>query len=113
MANIEIDVAGRKYHVACRDGEETHLHAAAALVDQRARDAASALGNLNESRQLLFAALLLADDVKEMQKGGPGPALPARDEALIQAVEMLAGRMEALAERVETRTRLEESPANT
>lgn len=111
MANIEIDVAGRKYSVACRDGEETHLHAAAALVDQRARDAAGALGNLNESRQLLFAALLLADDVKEVQKGGAGPA-SALPDALLDAIEGFADRLEHLAERVDARIGLEERGGN-
>src|SRR5262249_25483622 len=36
MASIDIEVAGRRYNVACRDGEEAHLHSVAAMVDQRA-----------------------------------------------------------------------------
>ena len=64
MASVDIEVAGRRYNVACRDGEEVHLHAVAAMVDQRARDAAEALGSLTETRQLLFAALLMADDIQ-------------------------------------------------
>jgi cell division protein ZapA len=69
MATVDIEVAGRRYNVACRDGEETHLHSVAAMVDQRARDAAQTLGSLTETRQLLFAALLMADDIKEMRAG--------------------------------------------
>jgi cell division protein ZapA len=112
MASIEIDVAGRKYAVACRDGEETHLHAAAALVDQRARDATAALGNLAEGRQLLFAALLLADDVKEARAGTSPPPAPQPDPVLAEAIEQVAIRLEALAARVEERAGLEERPAN-
>jgi len=103
MATIDIEVAGRRYNVACRDGEETHLHSVAAMVDQRARDAAQALGSLTETRQLLFAALLMADDIKEMRAGAgiPEPPPPPPDPAVAQALERLAARMEALADSLE------------
>ena len=109
MANIEVTVAGRKYLVACRDGEEDHLRSVAALVDRRARDAEAALGNLGEARQLLFTALMLADDIKELQKGNV-PALPPEpDEETIAAVEGLAERLEAMAVRAEIRAGLREA----
>ena len=103
MASVDIEVAGRRYNVACRDGEEAHLHAVAAMVDQRARDAAEALGSLTETRQLLFAALLMADDIKEMRAGAglPEPPPPSPDPAVAQALERLATRMEALADSLE------------
>src|SRR5688572_12049989 len=103
MANIDIDVAGRRYNVACRDGEEEHLRALASLVDRRAQDAAAALGGLTESRQLLFAALLIADDLKETRAGAgiPDPVAAPPDPAVADALEGLAARMEILAERLE------------
>ena len=103
MATIDIEVGGRRYNVACRDGEEAHLHSVAAMVDQRARDAAQALGSLTETRQLLFAALLMADDIKEMRAGAgiPDPPPPPPDPAVAQALERLASRVEALAESLE------------
>ncbi len=104
MANIDIEVAGRRYSVACRDGEEEHLRAIAAVVDRRARDAASALGNLGESRQLLFTALMLADDIKEVQQGKELPP-PPPDTKVAEALEALAARVESLAARAEARTR--------
>jgi cell division protein ZapA len=103
MASIEIDIAGRKFTVACRDGEEDHLRSVGALVDKRARDAAQALGSLSEARLLLFASLMLADDLKELREGkSPAPAAPdpAAGE-IAQAAELLAERMEALADRLE------------
>ena len=65
MASVEIEISGRRYTVACRDGEEPHLQSVAALVDRKAQDAAAALGSLSETSQLLFASLLLADELKE------------------------------------------------
>ncbi len=103
MANIEIDVAGRRYDVACRDGEEEHLRSLAAVVDRRASDAAGALGGLTETRQLLYAALLIADDLKEVRAGMglPDPAPPPPDPAVAEALERLASRIENLADRLE------------
>ena len=103
MAQIEVEVAGRRYTVACRDGEEGHLRALAALVDRRAQDAAQALGSLSESRQLLFTSLLLADDLNDRQDGAPAPAAvpAAADPRIADALERLAERVEALATRLE------------
>ena len=103
MSNIDVEVAGRRYNVACRDGEEEHLRSLAAIVDQRAHDAAAALGGLTETRQLLFAALLIADDLKETRAGAglPDPTPAAPDPAVAEALERLAARMENLAERLE------------
>ena len=103
MANIDVEVAGRRYSVACRDGEEEHLRGLAATVDRRAQDAATALGGLTEARQLLFAALLIADDLKEVRAGNnlPEPAPPPPDPAVADALERLAARMEGLADTLE------------
>ena len=103
MANIDVDIAGRRYSVACKDGEEAHLRSLAALVDKRAHDAAEALGSLTETRLLLFAALLIADDLKETRIGAglPDPTPPPPDPAVAEALERLAARMENLAERLE------------
>ncbi len=105
MASVEIEIGGRRYTVSCRDGEEAHLQSAAGLVDRRARDATAALGPLSESRLLLFAALLLADDVKELQAGGAGPPSAGIDPVLVDAIEAIAGRVEALADRSEAAAR--------
>jgi cell division protein ZapA len=101
MASVEVEIAARKYSVACRDGEEAHLRSVAAIVDSKAQDAAAALGSLSEARQLLFASLLLADELKEHRSGQP-PAPPASiDPAIAEALERLAGRVESLAEQIE------------
>ena len=102
MASVDVEVAGRRYDVACRDGEEEHLRALAAVVDRRAQDAQAALGGLTETRQLLFAALLIADDLKEVRAGmGLPDPTPTPDPAVAETLEQLASRMENLAERLE------------
>ncbi|HEV2079904.1 MAG TPA: cell division protein ZapA [Allosphingosinicella sp.] len=105
MANVELEIGSRRYIVACRDGEEEHLRSTAALVDGKAREAASALGTLSEARQLLFASLLLADQLQEVEAASASPAAAAaeqrEDPAVADALERLAERMERLAERLE------------
>ncbi|HEY0313767.1 MAG TPA: cell division protein ZapA [Allosphingosinicella sp.] len=100
MATVEVEIAARRYAVACRDGEQEHLREVAAIVDRKAQDAGTALGSLSEVRQLLFASLLLADEVKEHRAGNP--VAPDDDSGRIaDALERLAGRVEALAQRLE------------
>jgi cell division protein ZapA len=103
MASIDIEIAGRRYNVACREGEEEHLRSLAAEVDRRAQDATGAVGSLTETRQLLFAALLIADDIKEIRAGAgiPDPVPPPPDPAVAQALERLAARVESIADGLE------------
>lgn len=105
MASVDVEIASRRYSVACRDGEEEHLRSVAAVVDRKAREAAEALGSLSEARQLLFASLLLADELQEREAGIAPPAPPQEpeyDPAVATALERLAERMEMLAERLES-----------
>ena len=103
MAEVEIHVAGRNYRIACRDGEEDKLRGVAALVDSRAQSATAALGAMSEARQLLFAALMLADG----QVDAPAPpddgdaTQAAVAEAIAETVEGLAERLEAFAVELE------------
>lgn len=103
MAQVDLIIAGRTYQIACRDGEEENLRAAARLVDQKSREALSGLGTLSESRQLLFASLLIADQIIDGGSGSaiPPPAAPAEDPIIAERVSALAERLEALAASLE------------
>ena len=98
MAEVTIDIAGRTYQLACRDGEEENLQSAAKLVDAKSREALAGLGTLSESRQLLFASLLIADQMLER----PGSAAKLEEADLAPRVHALAERIEKLAERLES-----------
>ena len=98
-ALIDISIAGRTYQVACREGEEENLRAAARLVDGKSREALAGLGTLSEARQFLFASLLLADQLIEKRPEAATPAAP--DPALIERTETLATRLESLATQLE------------
>ena len=105
MAEVDLTIAGRSYRVACRDGEEENLRSAAQLVDGKSREALAGLGALSEARQLLFASLLLADqliDKTEVASPAPAPAPePQPDPQVIRRVDALAERLERLAGNLE------------
>ena len=74
------------------------------MVDAKSREALAGLGTLSESRQLLFASLLLADQLLEK---------PGATEAAAEIDPTLARRIDALAERIESlAASLEEVPTN-
>ena len=99
-AFVDITIAGRTYQVACREGEEENLRAAARLVDGKSREALAGLGTLSEARQFLFASLLLADQLvakdpdSAAASEGPDPRLLTRVEALAERLESLADALE-------------------
>ena len=100
MAEVDLIIAGRPYRVACRDGEEETLKAAGRLVDAKSREALAGLGTLSEARQLLFAGLLLADQLVDKHpdaavQAGPDPQVTERAERLAERLESLAGHLEA------------------
>lgn len=102
MGQVTLEIAGRPYSLGCRDGEEAHLERLGRIVDARAQDAARAAGAMTENRQLLLAALLLADALTENSASGPpAPSAPVIDEGAIIAIERLAERIENLAETLE------------
>jgi cell division protein ZapA len=98
MAEVELMIAGRPYRVACRNGEEETLRQAGALVDAKSREALAGLGTLSESRQLLFAALLLADQIVD---GREFEVPKGPDDDLVHRTNGLAERLESLADRLE------------
>ena len=72
MSNVALWVGGRSYTVNCAAGEEDHIAELGAMIDAKL-NAMGAPGQ-NETRNLLFAALLLADEVFELGSGGAQPS---------------------------------------
>jgi cell division protein ZapA len=108
MADVRLMIASREYIVTCKDGEEARLQALGRLVDEKAKEAGGA-GGLNESRQLLFAGLLLADQLYDIQQtlssdsSGPEGVVKtnATAEQMASSIERLAERLESLLQGLE------------
>ena len=57
MAQVTLRINGYAYTLGCQDGEEEHLHAMAAEVDQRIEGVKASAGPSGEARMLVIAAL--------------------------------------------------------
>jgi cell division protein ZapA len=76
VSNVTLTIAGRDYVVGCATGEEEHIADLGRMIDARLASLPPAAVQ-GESRALLFAALLLADEVFEAKKGEIGLPPPA------------------------------------
>lgn len=111
MADTRLTIAGRIYSVSCQPGEEAHLARLGSMLDVAARKA-GASGGLTETRALLFAGLLLADELaeaKDAQAANANDDQPRHDmlspeddgDLAARAIERLATRLENLASALE------------
>lgn len=126
MPEVSISIGGRSFDVACQDGEEHFLHAAAGMLDAEAKVLSDQIGRLPESRMLLMAGLMLADKtagledrVRELEdklvaaetdrdklRDQPRPApekveVPVVPAVVIDTLAELAARAESVANEVE------------
>jgi cell division protein ZapA len=68
MPLVNVMVNGRAYTLGCDEGEEEHLKQLAAHVDAKAREALTMVGlNAGDTKLMLMAALLLADEHYDVQ----------------------------------------------
>jgi cell division protein ZapA len=101
MSNVTLTIGGRDYTVACAQGEEAHVTNLGTIIDAKLSAMGNAVGQ-SEVRQLLFASLLLADELHEARK--TAPAVDQRQMPVLgSALERIADRIENLAEHLETR----------
>ncbi|HEX7709731.1 MAG TPA: cell division protein ZapA [Sphingomonadaceae bacterium] len=95
MSDVTLAIGGRSYRVACADGEEAHIRRLGSMIDEKL----AAMGGIEgqaESRLLLFAALLLADEVFELkQPKGEDADFAPQLETLATRLENVAAHLEA------------------
>lgn len=100
MGQVTVRVGGYSHPVSCEDGQEPHLAALAAEVDRRVASVRAMGGQFGESRLLLLAALLLADELHDL-RAGLTPPPPAPDPALAARLARVAERVEGIAAALE------------
>ncbi len=106
MADVRLLIANREYIVTCADGEEQRLQSLGNIVNEMALEAGGSAGGLNESRTLLYSALLLADKLFEARNsaanaGAATNAPVSTPNANAAMLERLADRIEKIAEQLE------------
>ena len=97
MSDVRLSIGGRRYTISCADGQEDHVRALGQQVDDKLTQMGANLSG-NEAKNLLFAAILLAEDVHQA-RATPAPAdhggLGSRLERLAVALENAADALES------------------
>lgn len=117
MGLVSVTLNGRPYDIACDDGEEDHVAALADVLNSRVMALAETVGQVGESRLLLLAGLLVADELVEARaqldqllRSGAGEGASAGgftatglgEAELAEMINGLAQRIEEIAERLKS-----------
>ena len=128
MPEVTIEIGGRRFDVACQEGEEQYLQAAAKMLDEEASVLSAQIGRIPESRMLLMAGLMLADKTAgfedklreaedklaekeaelDQMRSAPTPEperveVPVIPDSVTDALAEIAARAESLADSTEER----------
>lgn len=107
MSNVLLTIGGRNFTVACAEGEESHVKELGGMIDAKLESMGDIAGQ-SEARILLFAALLLADELHELMReggnggGNAGDNAPAIIDGATKLLDSVADRLENLASRLES-----------
>jgi cell division protein ZapA len=116
MAQITVSINNRVYEIACDDGQEEHLARLGTYIDGKVTELAASIGQVGDARLLVMASLLIADELADVYgelaeardalEGTPAVAPvaepPEMAESLAKNLELLAGRVEDIAARLES-----------
>ncbi len=127
MPEVQIEVGGRVFEVACQDGEQHFLQTAAKMLDGEASVLVEQAGRIPEGRMLLMSGLMLADktagledklreaegkletakkEIADLKAAGPDKVeVPVVPTEVTDTLSELAARAEALAELVEEKAK--------
>lgn len=118
MADVNLNIHGKTYSVACDVGQERRVAELGKYVDARLREIAAAGAATNEPHLLVLTSLVLADEiyelrdlVAELRNRAPKviheqveveQRVSEEDELeILAAIEQLANRIDTVAERLQ------------
>ena len=110
MGQVTVVLNARTYRLECGEGEESHLIALAEYLGTHVEDMKRKFGQVGDDRLILMASLLVTDELWELRgemeqlKASLATARRDRsvaDESAKSAKADLAGRIEAVADRLE------------
>ena len=108
MGEVVVKINGRDFPLTCADGQEPRTRRLAQYVDGKIAEFSKSLGQIGESRLLLLAALVIADELSDTGEAlqqernrPPVPEIPAAD-AVASGIRDIAERIESIAARIET-----------
>jgi cell division protein ZapA len=104
MGQIVVTVNNRDFSLGCEDGQEARTRRLAGYVDAKIGEFSRSGGQAGEPRLLLLAALLIADELSDVNDGRQHERNLARasDSGAADGIRRLAHRIETIAARLES-----------
>jgi cell division protein ZapA len=105
MSQVSVSIDGRKYRLACNEGEEARLESLAGIVDEKIGEMRKTFGEIGDQRLVIMAALTLADGLTEARDEAAAQRKRSEDgelraAALVSKIDQLGSRLESLASRL-------------
>ena len=94
MAQVMVTVAGRKYRMACDDGEEERLEALGQRFDAAVTGLRESFGEIGDQRLMVMAGILMTERLDETERRIEG--LEAQLETLRDSRNDVLDRLERL-----------------
>jgi cell division protein ZapA len=105
MAQVSVTIDGRKYRLACNEGEEARLESLAGVIDEKIGEMRATFGEIGDQRLVIMAALTIADNLAEARDAATAErqrsvAAEQRAQAIASSLEDLGSRLETIAARL-------------
>ena len=113
MGEVNLSINGKSYPIMCDDGQEQRIMDLAAYIDAKVKDIAASGAANNDNHLLVLTSLILSDEIFElrshletadqlMSENGQGQGIsPSDEEAVAQAINSLASRINIVSERIQ------------
>ncbi|HJU17267.1 MAG TPA: cell division protein ZapA [Stellaceae bacterium] len=101
MAEVAVTVNGHAYTLGCADGEENRIRRLAQYIDAKIGEFVKDLGQAGEALLILLAALVITDELAEVNHALEEERRRVRAAAGPAAADAAAGHIASLAERIE------------
>lgn len=109
MAEVNININGKQYGIACDDGQEQRVTDLANFVDGRLKAMAAAGAGNNEAHLLVLTSIVMADELFDAKDAASNNAsqplggleITQEDEGqIIEAIDKMANRIDSIASKL-------------
>jgi cell division protein ZapA len=108
MAEVNLNINGRNYGIACDAGQEKRVKELGYYIDQRIKEISRAGAASNDSHLLILTALMLADEIFDQrdelsdlaEKAQENEEIREEDALMVRAIDHLADRIDLVAGRI-------------
>lgn len=101
MPEVNVEINGRKYRMACEEGQQKHLIGLAERLNGHVEQLKGAVGEIGDNRLTVMAGIAVVDELAEAER--KIKALEAEVLVLTRAGQEVAAEIEALEDKFATK----------